>query len=226
MKKERFHIVIFLLGILSGCLRWYLYAKGLDERGLIPAGSLVDLMLWVLTAAALVLCVLSKQPEQKAEKWMTALGMYFLAFGLLFSTRELHQGYRGLLTVIQVLSVLSAILLAVEGTLVFRGKSLSWLWLPVCLTLIVRLVGAYQTWSRDPQMQDFLLPLLAGLSLAAGAYRRGAERLGLPKSPWTYRFAMAAMYLCLAAAGGPDSYYIPCGVSALLLSYRQEEPSC
>ena len=226
MKKERFHIVIFLLGILSGCLRWYLYARGLDERGLIPGGSLVDLILWVLTAAALVLCFLSKQPERKADQWTTALGMYILAFGLLFSTRELHQGYRGLLTVVRALSLLSAIILAVEGTLTFRGKTLSWLWLPVCLTFIVRLVGAYQTWSRDPQMQDFLLPLLAGLSLAAVAYRRGAERLGLPRSPWTYRFAMAAMYLCLAASDGLDSYYVNCGVSALLLSYRQEEPSC
>ena len=222
MKKERFHIVIFCLGILSGCLRWYLYAQGLDGRGLIPQGSLLDLALWLLTAAALVLCFLSKVPEQQAAKWMTALGMYFLAFGLLFSTRELHQGYPGLLAVIRFLSLLSAALLTVGGTLVFQGKTLSWLWLPVCLTFIVRLVGAYQTWSRDPQMQDFLLPLLAGLCLAAAAYRRGAEALGLPKSPWTYRFAMAAMYLCLAAAGGPDSYYIPCGVSSLLLSYRQE----
>ena len=56
MKKGKFYGVIFLLGILAKLLRGLLYRGNLDSRGLIPAGSFLDIALWVLTVGALVLC--------------------------------------------------------------------------------------------------------------------------------------------------------------------------
>ena len=223
MKKGKFYGVIFLLGILAKLLRGLLYRGNLDSRGLIPAGSFLDAALWVLTAGALVLCFLAENRKVAAKNWSIA-GNAFFAFGLLFSTQDLTQGYSVLLLLCSGLSITAALALAAEAVQKFRGKKLPYVWILVCLSLIVRLIAAYQTWSREPQMQDFLLPLLAGLAGAAFAYRRAAERVGLPRSPWTYRLGLAAMYLCIAASGSSQTllFYSMTGVGCFFLSGREE----
>ena len=223
MKKRKFCVAIFFLGILAKLLRGLLYRGNLDARGLIPQGSFLDIALWVLTVGALVLCFLAEDQKVTSKNW-TIVGNLFFAVGLLFSTQDLTQGYPVLLTLCRCLSVLSALALAAEGIQKSRGKKLPYVWILVCFALIVRLIAAYQTWSREPQMQDFLLPLLAGLATASFAYRRAAESVGLPESPWTYRLALSAMYLCLAASGGsqPMLFYSMTGVGCYFLSYREE----
>ena len=102
-------------------------------------------------------------------------------------------------------------------------------WAFASLVLVVRLVAAYQTWSREPQMMDYIFSLLASLCFAVFTYQQAARGLGMAKnSLWQLRFGLLGGYFGLVAGVGkqPLPFYtlMACGVLLMLLS--GEEAPC
>ena len=230
MNRKKLSCVIFLLALVARLLRELLYNDNLDARGLLPGGSFLEIALWLLTAAALVMCYLAEPLRAKGK--VPCVAELLFAWGLLFSAEDLTAGYASLLTLVKLASVLATLVLAADGVLKWRGKTLPGAWIVVCAAMVLRLVAAYQTWSREPQMLNFLPPLFASLSLTAFAYRQAAERAGMPSSPWTGRLALAAGYLGVLAGRNIHQgqsvllFYTMIGCACFVLSFREEEKTC
>jgi hypothetical protein len=78
--------------------------------------------------------------------------------------------------------------------------------------LLVHMVGCYQLWSSNPQMQDYLFALLATLALLLFAHHTAAFEVGLGNRKLVLGAGLAAIYLCLAEIGWTDypAFYFGC----------------
>lgn len=230
MKKDRFGYYVFALGFAGYMVRRLLYTVGVDSRGLLVRWHGLEIVLWVLSAAAVVLSLTAKPVRQTPKPWVAPVGCWFLAIGMLFAGQDLVNGFAGLRTILKIAAPLAAIVLAAAGWRTWKGKDLSpTVWSFVCLVLVVRLVAAYQTWSREPQMMDYLFSLLASLSFAGFAYQQAALALGLPKArEWRLRLGLLSGYFGLVAGTGRTALFFytltACGVLLPLLS--GEEAPC
>ena len=230
MKRDKFGYCVLALGVVGLILRKALYTVAVDSRGLLVRPHPLELALWVLTLAAAGLALTAEHVRRPARPGVQAEGCVLGAVGMLLACQELETGFPLLLVLLKIAAPLSACALALAGWRCWKGKKpLPWLWAVVCLVLVVRLVAAYQTWSREPQMMDYLFSLLASLCMAAFAYQQAAWELGMPKAfPWRLRFGLLAGYFGLVAGAGKQTlpFYtaMSCGILLMLLS--GEETPC
>ena len=131
---------------------------------------------------------------------------------------------------LKIAAPLAAAALAAAGWRKWKGQSpVPMLWAFASLVLVVRLVAAYQTWSREPQMMDYIFSLLASLCFAVFTYQQAARGLGMAKSSlWQLRIGLLGGCFGLVAGVGkqPLPFYtlMACGVLLMLLS--GEEAPC
>lgn len=230
MKRDKFGYGVFALGFAGYLVRRLLYTVGVDSRGLLVGGHGLEIALWVLTAGAAVLALTAKPVKQTPKPWVIPTGCWFLAIGMLFAGEDLVNGFAGLRTVLKIAAPLVAAALAAAGWRKWKGQSpVPMLWAFASLVLVVRLVAAYQTWSREPQMMDYIFSLLASLCFAVFTYQQAARGLGMAKNGlWQLRFGLLGGYFGLVAGVGkqPLPFYtlMACGVLLMLLS--GEEAPC
>ena len=228
MKKDKFGYYVFALGFAGYMVRRLLYTVAVDSRGLLVRWHGLEVVLWVLTAAAAALALAAKPVKQTPKPWVEPVGCWFAAIGMLFACQDLEAGFPVLLRLLKIAAPLAALALALAGWRSWKGqKPVPGLWAFACLVLVVRLVAAYQTWSREPQMMDYLFSLLASLSFAAFAYQRAARELGR-KNGWHLRLGLLAGYFGLVAGTGKQALFfytlMACGILLPLLS--GEEAPC
>ena len=230
MKKDKFGYYVFALGVAGFFLRRLLYAVAVDDRGLLVRTHPLEIVLWVLILAAAALTLAAKPIIRTPKHWVKSLGCLYAAVGILFAAQDLTNGFPALLKLLKLAAPLTALLLAVTGIRMWKGKSpVPGTWAVVCCVLVLRLVAAYQTWSREPQMMDYIFSLLASLCFAVFTYQQAARGLGMAKSSlWQLRFGLLAGYFGLVAGVGkqPLPFYtlMACGVLLMLLS--GEEAPC
>ena len=224
MKKDKFGYYVFALGVAGFFLRRLLYAVAVDDRGLLPRIHPLEIALWVLTLAAAALTLAARPVARTPKPWIKPLGCLYTAAGLLFAAQDLTNGFAVLLKLLKLAAPLTAVLLTVTGIRTWKGKKpVPGTWAVVCCVLVLRLVAAYQTWSREPQMMDYLFSLLASLCLAGYAYQRAARDAGVTQNPSRrFRLGLLAGFFCLTAGTGrvPLPFYtlMACGVMLDVLS--------
>lgn len=217
--------LMLLLGLGALGLRLALYRVGVDEKGLLTPGSPLEIGVWIATAAAIALAVLSGgEPAEKRNTRLEALGELLAALGILLA---LPEGIRTLSNTLEALRLALAIVsCAGLGYGAFqrlrgRGPSVLCYGLP-CLFFALHVVCSYRGWVSHPQLQDYLFPLLGAISMMAFAYLRCV--------PEKYRVrrtvGLFGGFACLAAVAkvGVFPMYLGCGLWLLTNANAPGEP--
>jgi len=202
---------VLILGSAALLLRRQLYLTGVDGKGLLLRGTLLETGLLLLTAAVPVLLVLTVEKTAGSPRFEdnysagipAALGHGAMALGVLSSlltAGSLPAGYLGAAWRWLGIATPFCLLLA-GGSRLFRKKPFFLLHVVPCLFLLVHIVSNYQTWSSLPQLQDYLFGLLGSLALALFSYYTAAFEADCGNRRMVRLTGLAAVYLCLAELG-------------------------
>ena len=196
------------LGLAALLLRWQLYRTAVDEKGLLPRIHPLSIALLVLTAAVLLLIYITVRKQEEAAVFAdrsprsipAALGHAVMA-GMILTTvlagSPQTSGY--LATVWKYLGMAAFPCLVLAGTDRLRGKkSFFLLHMVPCLFFVVHIVSHYQSWSGDPQMQDYVFALLGAMALMFFGFYTAAMEAGCGSRRMRLGMGLAAIYLCLA----------------------------
>ena len=212
-KSSFLPMAMVLFGSIAMMLRRQLYLTSLDAKGLLQRGTFLEIMLLALTAAVLCIVFLALRKDRGSDRYEdnysasipSALGHVAAATGI-FTVCGMASGaasYLGLLW--QILGLAAPVCLVLAGIVrIFGKKPFFLLHIVPCLFLLVYILGSYQTWSSNPQLQDYLFAVLAALSLALFAHYTAAFEAGLGSRKMVLGAGLAAVYLCLAELGWSD----------------------
>ena len=208
MKKTIGTGSVFTLGLAALVLRWQLYRTAVDEKGLLVRMHPLGLVLMALTAAVLLMIYVTVRKQEEAAVFTdrsprsipAALGHGVMA-GMILTTvlagGPQTSGY--LATVWECLGRAAFPCLVLAGTDRRRGrKSFFLLHVVPCLFFMVHIVSHYQSWSGDPQMQDYVFALLGAMALMFFGFYTAAMEAGCGSRRMLLGMGLAAIYLCLA----------------------------
>lgn len=227
LKSKRLPILIALLGVMGLMLRKGLYAVALDGKNLLLSGHPLEWLLWLVTAAAFGLILLgvrnrkgSNLYEENCQPSLpAALGAVAMAVGIgvsVFLTGPDISGTLGLVWKITGgLSVTAMILVAKAR---WEGKQPIFLLHGiVCIFFAIHMVGCYQGWSRNPQIQDYVFTLLADLGLMLFGYQQTAFDADSGNPRLQRLFGLLTAYCCFVALSGTEYplLYLTGGIWAL-----------
>lgn len=228
-------------GLLTFIMRLWLMILGEDDRGLLSAGSLPDVMSWILVALVMAVIALSVKDIRGGAKYRTnfppslpaAISMVLAAVSfVLTSVGELMTDTDTVGTASSVLGFFAAAALILLAWYRFKGQRLNMLFHGlVCVYLMLHLVSHYRLWSAYPQLQDYAFELMAIVFVMLACYHRAAFDAGKgTRRAYTF-FTSVALFFCIAALPGCENvaffigcavwmYYTPCRLSRY---FREEE---
>ena len=214
--------IMILLGSIAMVLRRQLYSTAVDHKGLLLRGTLLESLLLLLTAAAFGIIFLALKNDRGSniyEENYTAsipagLGHVAAATGIFLLVRYSLFPMFGLVGQFwQILGLAAPLCLILAGILRILGKKPFFLLHVIpCMFLLIHVVGCYQLWSSNPQMQDYFFALLASLAMALFAHHTAAFEAGIGNRKWVLGAGLAATFLCLAELGWTDypAFYFGC----------------
>jgi len=192
------------LGFAAGGLYRWLYTAFMQnqESMLLADGSVAEILLWVLTALAMVgafvLC--RGKGISQPSRFFGAFGDLAFAFGVASLWLEEPHGPVVLVRLYRLFICAGALSLLASAVLRFSGKKQNFLLeIAPCVLCILQLVECYQLWSEVPQLMDYVLGVGAILFLTLTAYHRMARVAGLKNCPRHYAFGLLSVYFCCAA---------------------------
>ena len=232
LKPSHLRLLIPGCGLLGFVLRRLLAAAGTDGKGLIIPGHPAWIALLVLTAAvALVLAAALGQlrgPGTYRESFPgsgiaaagcipAALSAALAALGHFQAGPAITDGrvnLPGFYLFGAVMVLAAAAFLAAGSCRLTARKPFFLLHAAVCAWFALEMLTLYQTWSFDPQLQDYCFELFACIALAMTAYELAAFDLDQGSHRKLWFWGLAAAYLCcLSLTSG--LFFPACGLWAL-----------
>jgi len=199
------------LGAAAALLRLALLRFGVDSKGLLIPGHILDILSWIVTAAAVILVVLSVRkldgsavyPDNFAPSSPAAIGCTALAGGIAsmvsldaFMRLEVIRNYLGLLAIPALLWL---------GICRIQGKKPFFLFhAVVCLYLTLHIVSHYQAWCSRPLLQNYFFPMAGSIGLALFAYYQTAFAVEMGSRRMQLGVGLLGAFACLAAAAGGE----------------------
>ena len=210
LSRKLYPLLGLALGLVGAGCRFLLYALGMDEKGLLTPGHPAAVLLWVVTAAAVLAAVLAamtfrednKAPDETCRSIPEALGTAVMALGA-FSTLLLteNNGIATLLRLHRILSVLAFFCMLAAAVFRLMGKPVPFgCYAGAAVFFFVHVVTRYRAWSGDPQMADYLHALGAGLCLSLVSYYETALVVGLGGRRQRFALGILGIFCCVAAA--------------------------
>ena len=210
LTRKLYPLLGLALGLVGAGCRFLLYALGMDEKGLLVPGHPAAMLLWVVTAAAVLAAVLAamtfrednKAPDETCRSIPEALGTAVMALGVL-STLLLpeNNGIATLLRLHRILSVLAFFCLLAAAVFRLMGKPVPFgCYAGAAVFFFVHVVTRYRAWSGNPQMADYLHALGAGLCLSLVSYYETALVVGLGGRRQRFALGILGVFCCVAAA--------------------------
>lgn len=210
LSRKLYPLLGLALGLVGAGCRFLLYALGMDEKGLLVPGHPAAVLLWVVTAAAVLAAVLAamtfrednKAPDETCRSIPEALGTAVMALGVL-STLILpeNNGIATLLRLHRILSVLAFFCLLAAAMFRLMGKPVPFgCYAGAAVFFFVHVVTRYRAWSGNPQMADYLHALGAGLCLSLVSYYETALVVGLGGRRQRFALGILGIFCCVAAA--------------------------
>lgn len=210
LSRKLYPLLGLALGLVGAGCRFLLYALGMDEKGLLVPGHPAAVLLWVVTAAAVLAAVLAamtfrednKAPDETCRSIPEALGTAVMAMGVL-STLLLpeNNGIATLLRLHRILSVLAFFCLLAAAVFRLMGKPVPFgCYAGAAVFFFVHVVTRYRAWSGNPQMADYLHALGAGLCLSLVSYYETALVVGLGGRRQRFALGILGIFCCVAAA--------------------------
>lgn len=208
-----------MLGIPSLVLMAILYLAGQDDRKLFIPGHFAGILVWVLTAAMIVLTALTVRHYTGKAKYTRmfpvsdsgAAGILCAAVAVLWSTLDICLSDAGaLILLLGALGLLAAGCLGYLAWCRFRGLRNNYLlWVVVVLFLMLRLMFCYRTWSGEPELLRYCFPLLSSVCVTLAFYYRTAFGVGLGNRRAYLFFTQTGAFFCLTTLGaGFDLFYL------------------
>lgn len=201
------------LGGLALVLRLALFTLGRDEKGLLISGHPLDILTWVVTAAAAAL-ILASVPGQKGSNRYTdnfapstaaAIGCFALAGGILLSVLSGWALWPRLELLRNISGLLAIPALILLGLSRWQGKHPFFLLhTAVCLYLTLYAVSHYQVWSSRPQLQNYFFTMAAIVALILFAYYQTAFDAGMGNRRMQLAMGLACVFFCSAAIAGRE----------------------
>lgn len=223
MNKERIVRLLsplyLLLGVAALGVHQWLYASYVEDgvSGLLPDGTLPEILLWVLTACAVLGAFLLTRRTGlgTGNQRLAALGDILFALGAASLLLESVKGPAVLVAINRAFCVVTGLSMAASALLRLGGKKPPFL-LQVCpcVLCVLQLMEYYQRFSEVPQLMRYVLGLGAVLFLTLSAYHRMARAAALPDKPHHHAFGLLAIYFCAAAVS--QGAYIPFFTTAAL----------
>lgn len=214
---KKFHFLPFtalVLGAAAFGLRTGLYAFAVDQRGLLVSGHPLSYALWavVMFGAAFLLWNVRKLDGSNAyEKNFTAsraafTGCILLAVGLPVTVLNAPpSGTAAMILLWKILGFLSAPAMAWAGVSRYQGKKPFFgTHAVLCLFLLIHMIGRYQLWSANPQLQDYVFELLAAISLTLFSYYCAAFEADMGSRRMQLATGLLAVLLCPVALAGSE----------------------
>jgi len=208
MKKRMATNDVFFLGVLALVLRRQQQLTAMDEKGLFVKMHPMNLALLALSAAAMLLICFAVRKQYESASFeersprgvLAALGHAVMAGGILSTI--LAGGPRAinyLAAAWRWLGFASALCMILAGTDRLRGRKSNFLLHVVpCLFLAVHIVSHYQSWSGNPQMQNYVFAMLGAMALLFFSFYTAAMEAGCGSRRMLLGMGLAAIYLCLA----------------------------
>ena len=208
MKKQLVPNIVFGFGLAARVLRRQLYLTAVDEKGLLVKMHPMSLALLALTAAVLLLIYFAVRRQEESAVFAdsasrdvpSALGHGVMAIGILAAVLRGGPGAVGYLAVAwRWLGLASPVcLLAAAAARLLRKKPFFLLHVVPCLFFVVHIVSHYQSWSGNPQMQNYIFALLGAMALLFFVFYAAALEAGCGSRRMYLGMGLAAVYLCLA----------------------------
>lgn len=222
--------VFLVLGVAAMFVRRWLFTRVEDHVAyLLPRLTLPEIILWVLTAAAIVgaFTLTRKTTLTNASTLSAVTGDVLLAGGILLLFFEEVTGPSALVLLYRVFCGLSIVSLLATVLLTGTHKKVPFLLhLSPCILMVLQLLICYQLWSEVPQLMNYVLGLGAVLCLALAGYFRLARAAGLPDRSWYHAIGLLGIYFCAGAAGqGAFSLFFTTAAIWLAYTYAGLRPA-
>ncbi len=209
MKSKNLPILALVLGAVGFVLRMGLYLTALDSKNLLLRWHPLEIALWLVTAAAFALMFLGTRKTCESEprpSVAAALGALAVALGIGVSVFLIGSDLGGTLGLVWKatggLSVTAMILVAKAR---WQGKEPFFLLHGiVCIFFAIHMVGCYQGWSSNPQIQDYVFTLLSSVGLMLFAYQQTALDADTGNVRLQRLFGLLAAFCCLVALSGTE----------------------
>lgn len=202
------------MGTLALLGRMALFLLGRDEKGLLIPGHPLDILVWALTAAAVILITMTvlgldgsgTYRNNFAPSTAAAMGCFVLAGGITVAVVTGWSIPTRLELIRNICGLLAIPALVVLGLNRWKGTSPFFLLhFTVCLYLTLYSVSHYQLWSGRPQLQHWFFPMAGSLLLTLFAYYQTAFDVSMGSRRKQLLTGLLASFFCLAAmAGGAD----------------------
>lgn len=218
LKPNTLSAVTVGLGGIALVLRRLVYLFALDEKNLLIPGHPLSVALLALTAVAMGWIVFQ---TWKLDNIYPPLGPnipatagHVLAASGIAVTVLLYPaaGEGSLRTAWTGLGILASVCLLPVGFARMGGrKPFFLLHLASVLFLLLHLLAHYRIWSSNPQLLDYVFPLLGTMALLLFAFYNAAFCAGLGKRRVHTAVGLAAVYLCLGELAASQYPYLYLG---------------
>lgn len=209
LKNELILGATTLLGLAAAFLRHRMLTGGLDEKGLLIPGYPMTIALWAvclgfLAAAAAISMGQGVTAAFRLHfppcKIRGAMGIAGGALVALYGAQMLLQ----VQLLIGLFAIAAGISMVFTGLCRLQGRHPSPMFhCIVCIFFIIRLVLSFQLWSADPQLQDYVVQLMACISLMMFAFHRASSDANQLAPKRTAFFSLCASFFCLASLSDP-----------------------
>ncbi len=196
-------------GAAGAALRYWLFATGIDEKGLIIADHPAQLLIWVLTlvvAIALVIATwnLKGTADYRSNFPRSILGAAGFLLAAAAAAVTLMPRLQSAMEPLNIAglalggaSVLSLLVLAVFR---YLGKRPNPIFLMItCAWLMVDLVLMYRQWSATPQVQNYCFSLLANVCVMLSVYYSATFAADMGNRQMHSLFHLLAVFFCIVS---------------------------
>lgn len=234
-KQNVLSVVVVLLGVVGYYLRSGLYTVGIDGKNLLVRGHPLELALWACTAAAVLaamLAAMSRQDALTAEGYsvkflLSGLGHILAAASILLTVLGRASILGSMVSIWKGAGIITALLLCLAGlTLALGKRPFFGGYAAGCVFFALHLVGHYQAWCSDPQLQNYVFSFLGGLFLMVFSYFQAAALVGLGKPAQQRLCTLLALYCCMVSLANTQYLvlYLSCGLWAASGLWAPQSP--
>lgn len=207
-----FYGAVLGFGALGLVLRLGLYRLALDEKGLLIPGHPLAVALVLTGVGCLAFALAAGKRLAGSDRFVHnfdpspagAAGHGVLAVCLLLTALlqpPLVAGNLG--RIWQGLGLAAPVCLVIAARARFQGKPAFFLLhMVLCLYFVFHVVNQYRGWSADPQLLDYLFPLMASISLILFAYYQTAFDVDNGRRRPMLVWGILGIFLCMSSLPG------------------------
>lgn len=205
-------------GIPALLLRIWLFATGIDAKGLVLVSHPANALTYILIAVGLGALIWTAYPFKEKVRGSklfrpsipACVGSAAAAAGILYTAvREMLQGPGGIAVITCIVGIPAALCLVFSGFLRLKRRCQYLLHAVLTVYLMLHILSQYRIWSIEPQLQNYFPQLLASVLLMITAYYRTTLDAGSGTLRNFLFFNYGAMLLCcLSIKGETPVFYL------------------